>query len=398
MESNTNPRQSAAGGPANGMVLDVNSLYTYLVRVKDRRKRRGIRYQLATILVLLILAKLAGQDKPYAIADWVQQRAAFLVEALRLQRARLPHHSTYRRILESGLDGEDFEQVVSEFISQRPEVEQAVVIAIDGKTLRGTISRADPFGVHLLAAYLPEAGLVWLQMVVEKDKENEIVVAPQLLKRLDLCGKVVVADAMHAQRQLSLQIVESGGDFVWIIKDNQSNTRQAIEHLFAPEKPVAGLGCPPMDFQPAKTVDKAHGRLEERTITVSSLLKGYLDWPAVEQVFKVERRFTQLATGAVEQEVRFGLTSLSSQEASPKRLLELVRSEWGIENSLHYRRDVTFHEDATRLTRKSAGRVMATINNLIANLLALKGFRNFAQARRILDAQPDQALAIVFGL
>ena len=147
----------------------------------------------------------------------------------------------------------------------------------------------------------------------------------------------------------------SGGDYVWIVKDNQPTTRQAIEQLFAPEKPVAGLGCPPMDFQQARTVEKAHGRLEERTITVSSLLNDYLDWPAVAQVFKLERHFTDLATGAVDQEVRYGLTSLSSQRASPKRLMEILRSEWGIENGLYYRRDVTFQEDATRMARKSMG-------------------------------------------
>jgi predicted transposase YbfD/YdcC len=346
----------------------------------------------------MILAKLGGQDKAYAIADWAQPRSEFLVEVLRLRRARLPHHSTYRRILESVLDGDEFERMMSEFIRQLPEVGQSVGIVLDGKTLCGTITREDPFGLHLLAAYLPGEGVVLLQMVVEKDKANEIRVAPQLLQGLDLRNKVVVADAMHAQRSLSLQIVTAGGDYVWIIKANQPNTRQAIEQLFAPEKPVAGLGCPPMDFQQARTIDKAHGRLEERTITVSSLLQGYLDWPEMAQVFKLERRFTQLASGVVEQEVRYGLTSLSSQEASPELLMALVRSQWGIENGLHYRRDVTFQEDDTRMTRKRMGRAMATINNSVVNWLALQGFRNFAQARRLYDARPQQALALVFGL
>jgi len=92
----------------------------------------------------------------------------------------------------------------------------------------------DPFGLHLLAAYLPGEGIVLMQMVVEKDKENEIVVAPKLLECLDLRQKVVVGDAMHTQRQLSIQIVAAEGDFVWIVKDNQPNTREAIERLFAP--------------------------------------------------------------------------------------------------------------------------------------------------------------------
>jgi len=398
MESITRNTTSEGNLPPQGVIFTISSLYAYLLHIHDRRKRRGIRYALETILVVLILAKLCGLDKPYEIADWAQNRSEFLVEVLRLKRARLPHHSTYRRILESVLDQDEFERTMRDFIQQCPEVGQEVVIAIDGKTLRGTITRDDPFGLHLLAAYLPGEGIVLFQMVVEQEKENEIVVAPQLLKSLDLRQKVVVADAMHAQRSLSLQITEAGGDFVWIIKDNQLTTRQAIELLFTPQKPLAGEGRPPMDFQTARTLDKGHGRLEERIITVSSLLNEYLDWPGVAQVFKLEHRFTNLATGEVEQDVRYGLTSLSSGAVSPERLMKIVRSEWGIENGLHYRRDVTFHEDATRMTRKTAGRAMATINNLVSNLLAIHGFTNFAQARRLFDARPQQALAVILGL
>jgi predicted transposase YbfD/YdcC len=398
MESNTSETKSVGVEQANGIVFSLDSLYAFLLKLTDQRKRRGIRYRLATVLVLLILAKLCGQDKPYGIAEWVKNRSEFLVEALQLKRTCLPHHSTYRRILDTGLDGEELEQLISQFLTQRPQVGQSVVIAMDGKTLRGTITAGDPLGLHLLAAYLPGEGIVLMQMVVEKDKENEITVAPKLLQCLDLRDKVVVADAMHAQRNLSAQIVAAGGDYVWIVKDNQPRTCQAIEQLFAPEKPVAGLGCPPMDFQQARSVDKGHGRLEERTITVSSLLQDYLDWPEVAQVFKLERRFINLKTGEVDQEVRYGLTSLSHQKASPKCLLDIVRSAWGIENGLHYRRDVTFQEDATRMTRKSMGRAMATINNLVSSLLAIQGFQNFAQARRLYDARPQQALAIIFGL
>jgi predicted transposase YbfD/YdcC len=273
-----------------------------------------------------------------------------------------------------------------------------VVIAIDGKTVQGAITREDPFGLHLLAAYLPGEGIVLTRMVVEKDKENEIVAAPKLLKCLDLRNKVVIGDAMHTQRQVSIQIVETGGDYVWIVKDNQPNTRQAIEQLFAPEQPIPGLGCPPMGFQSAKTVGKQAGRIEERQITVSSLMKDYLDWPFVEQVFKLERRFTALASGEVESEVQYGLTSLSAQKATPERLLGIVRSEWGIECGLHYRRDVTFQEDQTRMTDKNMGRVMAIVNNLVISLINSQGFDNHAHARRVFNASPAKALALITGL
>ena len=385
---------------APGSIISIGHLLDYLRRVKDGRKRRGIRYALEVILVLFILAKLCGENKVYGIAEWVQLRKGSLIQALglKLKRQRLPHHSTYRRILSDEISAEDLESIFSTYLAQLPRQGQEVVIVIDGKTVRGTITTEDPFGLHLLAAYLPGEGIVLLQMVVEKDKENEIAVAPKLLACLDLRDKVVIGDAMHTQRQLSAQIVAAGGDFVWIVKDNQTNTRQAIEQLFAPEKTVPGQGCPAMDFEQTQTTEKQAGRIETRKITVSSLMKGYLDWPHLEQVFQLERRFTILATGHVETEIQYGLTSLTRQEADPERLLSIVRSEWGIENGLHYRRDVTFQEDHTRMTNKQMARVMASINNLVISLLNYHGFSNHAQARRQFNASPHQALALICGL
>lgn len=108
-----------------------------------------------------------------------------------------------------------------------------------------------------------------------------------------------------------------------------------------------------MDFKSAQTNEKQAGRIETRQITVSSLMNDYLDWPCLGQVFKLERRFTTLATSEVKTEARYGITSLTHQKTNPENLLAIVRSEWEIENGLHYRRDVTFQEDQTRMpTRK----------------------------------------------
>jgi predicted transposase YbfD/YdcC len=381
-----------------GKIIDLRPLMEYLKAVKDGRKRRGLRYRLEVILILFILAKLCGQDKIYGIADWAQQQSVYLIAALGLKIDRLPHHSTYRRVLAEEVDDDELERLVGNYLAQLPRHGQDVVIAIDGKTVRGTITAEDPFGLHLLAAYLPGEGIVLMQMVVEKDKENEIVVAPKLLECLDLRQKVVIGDAMQTQRQLSLQIVAAGGDFVWIVKDNQANTRKAIEQLFAPEQPRPGFGCPTLDFRKVQTTVKQAGRLEVRTLTVSGLLNDYLDWPHLGQVFKLERRFTHLASGVVETEIQYGLTSLTAQEADPERLLKIIRSEWGIENGLHYRRDVTFQEDKTRMTVKKMGRVMAIINNLVISLFNSQGFTNHAHARRVFNASPAKALALISGL
>lgn len=398
MESSTKEAQGEQTAPVAGELINLRHLLSYLRRVKDGRKRRGKRYPLEIILVLFIMAKLCGQNKIYGIADWAQQQSEYLIGALGLKYKRLPHHSTYRRVLADEIEGDELERMMGEYLAQLPRHGQDTVIVIDGKTVRGTITAEDPFGLHLLAAYLPGEGIVLMQMIVEKDKENEIVVAPKLLASLDLRNKVVTGDAMQTQRKLSIQIVAAGGDFVWVVKDNQANTRQAIERLFAPEQPRPGFGCPPMDFQSDTTTEKQAGRIEERTLTTSSLLNDYLDWPHLGQVFKLERRVTDLSTGLIEIEIQYGITSLNAQEADPKRLLTIVRSEWGIENGLHYRRDVTFQEDQTRMTVKSLARVMAIINNLVISLINHQGYKNHAHARRVFNARPSKALALICGL
>lgn len=377
-------------------VFDAGSIYHHFQEIKDGRKKRGIRYGLPIIMLFVVLAKICGQDTPYGIADWVNHRGEWLRTALSLSYSRMPHHSTYRRILAT--HASELERVSEMFLMQLAGKKTFQLITLDGKTSRGTITLGDPFGLHLLTAYAPETGIALKHLPVEKEKENEIVVAPKLLASLNLENKVVLGDAMQTQRALSRQIVDNNGDFVWIVKDNQRQTRRAIEFLFTPETVKPGQGCPPMDFQTAKTVDKGHGRLEERTLTVSSMLNEYLDWPAVLQVFKIERLVTYSTIGKVHQETQYGMTSLAAHEASPETILSLVRSEWGIENGLHYRRDVTFHEDKTRMTFKPIARAMANLNNLVIALLHHQGFSNHAQARRIFDAKPDTALSLILRL
>jgi len=187
MESTTENQEEKQGEAGTGGIIQIGPLLDYLQRVKDGRKRRGKRYRLEIILLLFILAKLCGEDKVYGIADWVQSRSESLMHALglKLKRRCLPHHSTYRRILTEQVSADDLEKIFSEYLAQLPRHGQEMVIVIDGKTVRGTITAEDPFGLHLLAAYMPGEGMVLMQMEVEKDKENEIVVAPKLLECLD---------------------------------------------------------------------------------------------------------------------------------------------------------------------------------------------------------------------
>jgi predicted transposase YbfD/YdcC len=169
---------------------------------------------------------------------------------------------------------------------------------------------------------------VLLQVEVDR-KENEIVAALRVLKMLDLRGKIVTGDAMFAQRELSLQIVEAGGDYMWTVKDNQATLRQDIELLFQPEKTVKGFSQGTHDFRTAATTEKKHGRIERRTLTVCAELKNYLDWPGVAQVFKLQRYFKRVRDGHVTHEVGYGIASLAPADAGAAQLLQVIRRHWG---------------------------------------------------------------------
>ena len=182
------------------------------MRVPDVRGDNGKRYRLVTLLVLMVLAKLGGEDKPSGITDWVAERKEQLVELKILDRDAVPCHMTYRRVLQEIVDAQEFDGLISQYHQQRLKVEQEIVLTMDGKTLRGTIPFGELRGTHLLTVYVPKQGLVLVQAQVDH-KENEIVVAPQVLGQVNLCGAILIGDAMHTQREASRQIVEAGGHF-----------------------------------------------------------------------------------------------------------------------------------------------------------------------------------------
>ena len=164
--------------------------------------------------------------------------------------------------------------------------------------------------------------------------------APELLGQVDLAGRVVTGDALYAQKNLSRQVVEQGGDYFWVVKDNQPTLRADIALLFA--EPPWGE-----ELATAGECGRHGDRWEERTLWTSTALNEYLDWPQVRQVCCVERKVTR--KGATRKELAYAITSLSPAQAGPQELLCLWRSHWEIENRLHYVRDVTMKEDASQV-------------------------------------------------
>jgi predicted transposase YbfD/YdcC len=379
----------------HGIVFDLRSLYAYLLQVEDTRKAKGKRYPLISLLVLMLLAKLAGEDKPSGIAEWIRHRKELWVQYKLLAEPKTASHMTYRRILQDTLSSEELEKLVQAYHRHRLRREQRIVLSIDGKSMRGTIPYGEQRGVHLLAVYVPGQGLVLAQAEVDK-KENEIVVAPRIISQIVLEGAILIADAMHTQKAFSDQVVEAGADFVWTVKANQARTRWAIEKLFVHEVCNLQKGAPlSKDTRMAVKVNKQSGRVEQRTILTSTQLNEYLEWPHVAQVFRIERVVYHAHHLGKTRHIVYGLTSLSPEQFGPEKLLELLREYWSIESGLHYRRDVTLQEDATHFKHGNAAHNMAILNNLVIGFALGNGFSNLASARRYFDAHPTAALDLL---
>jgi predicted transposase YbfD/YdcC len=372
------------------MVPQSRPLIEVLAEIPDFRSTRGKRHPLAAILALACSATLCGYRSYTAIAEWGRHYGEHLVRALGFTH-RSPCAATLHTILRR-VDREALEAKLGAWaeglLGERPrppEVEDA--IAIDGKTLRGSQKQGAP-GVHLLSALAHRVGVTLAQQAVD-DKTNEIPVAVEMLRHLVLEGRIVTMDALLTQREIAQQIVDAGGDYVMVVKENQPQLLDDIETVFA---------LPPMSGERrtvAETLDLGHGRIEQRGLRTSDVLRGYSDWPGLAQVFRLERQVIIKRTGEVRQEVVAGVTSLAPERADATRLLALVRGQWHIENQSHWVRDVTFDEDRSQVRCGNIPQVMAALRNTVIGLMRWAGYTNMAGACRRFAAQPTAALHLI---
>jgi len=372
--------------------ISLSSLRASIKTLIDPRKAKGKRYQLVDLLTLLILAKLGGEDQMKAMAEWIRLRETTLLRLLDIPRKRLPHQTTYERVL-AGIDEDAFNKMAGTYFTPT-ESDEPWQIVLDGKVLRGTIPPGETQGTHLLAAYVPERGVVLMQVEVES-KANEITTAPRLLEAINLQGCVVTGDAMFTQRDLCEQIVEAGGDYIFPVKANQPKMLATIADVFMPAPVSSGHSRVQLPETYAQTIDHARGRTEYRYLTASSQLNDYLDWPHLGQVFRVQRVVQHHQTGKITYEVLFGIANRTTDELAPDKLLHHVRQHWHIENRLHYVRDVTFCEDACTIRHTKRQRLLASINNLVIGLVRQTQFRYLPEARRYYSINYHEALQLL---
>jgi predicted transposase YbfD/YdcC len=377
-----------------------NSLYETFQGLPDPRRGAGKRYPLPVLLCLLSLAKMAGQSTLKGATEWVRLRAEPLAASFGLKRTAMPCQMTYKRILEV-IDAQILGDLLSAFFTRweaqqrcgnepsRLQTESGYLehahVAIDGKAVRATSQEIQP--IHQLSAYDVSTGVVLFQVNVG-EKQNEISALKPLLTPAFIKGRIFTLDAMHTQTDLCAKIDRLAGFYVLVAKDNQPTLTADLADFFAD---------PPFDWQRAETEtwDKAHGRLEQRQIICTPELNEWLAsrWTGVSQVFRLQRTTTLLKSGKVRQQTIYGISNLSMLQAPAPRMLALNRGHWGIENRLHWRRDVSLGEDSCQTRTGAAPSILARLNSAILSLMDRLGVRNVARQARFFDACVDQAVA-----
>lgn len=379
--------------PREGLPL----LVEYLRRVPDPRRAQGKRHPLEAILLLVVVATLAGRKHRLGIAEWGRGAQADVQQALGFRAGKTPAPSTLHEVLRA-VDWTAFAAQLRAWslalLAQLdPHHEHA--FSCDGKSVRGSL-REGAEVAHLLSVFVHELGLT-LDLEPVSTKTNEIPATPKLLLRLPLRGRVVVVDALLTQAEIAETVVRAGGEYVMPVKGNQPGLQQELQQVFS--QPLRSRWRP----ETSETYDEGHGRREFRRLTiVSPPAQARLQWGWVRQYFLLERvRWTGKAA-APERTLVYGLTSLGRKEAGAERLLQLVRRHWEIENRSHWIRDTLLREDDSRSSHSTLVQVLTGLRCAALTLLHTEHRRgkdrSVASLQRRLEQQPTAILALTGAL
>lgn len=361
----------------------LHSLAELFEAVPDPRRAHGLRYDLPFLLGCLVAALLCNCDGTEAVAQWCRDHRPLLRRVFGPRLFLTPSGSLYRWLLPQ-LDACALERVLGSWVQATTAAPVDEPLALDGKTVRGARS-GEQTAPHLLAFVTHRSQETFWQVRVD-EKTNEIPVAQAVLPALPIKHRVCTADALHTQTDFMRVIHAQQAETVLTVKGNQPILYTDLATYFAD---------PQAHYVEAQTVDRRRGRLEVRTIKVSTEMNAYLAprWPYVAQVAQLTRSVTKASKTSTE--VVYLITTLSPTKASPQRLLALNRGHWSIENRSHYVRDVSFGEDRSRLRTGHAPQIMAALRNLVITLIHRSGSSQITATRRHFASYPHQALALL---
>jgi len=324
--------------------------------------RRRRRHHLLNIVTMAICAVVADCDTWQDIGIFVQKRQDWFKRFLSLPEG-VPSHDTFERVF-SRLDPAAFGACFQSWVEAVSELVGLPHIAIDGKTLRRSFNRAAGLGpLHTVCAWAVKQHLTLAQVAVD-GKSNEITAIPRLLELLDVHGALVTIDAMGCQKEIAAKIVGGGGDYLLTVKDNQPNLLEDIRTTV--EQALDGT-IPAEQVDHYATQECGHGRDEERSYTVIHNVEGIRERQSWSKLTAVGICYSErTVNGKSSSEARF---FIGSRRMNAKHYGDALRSHWGIENSLHWKLDITFDEDSSRVQNRNAAENFAWLRRMAVSLL-----------------------------
>jgi predicted transposase YbfD/YdcC len=389
-------------------VVAVGRLVEMLSRVPDPRKPRGVRHRVGSVLAVTVFAALAGAGSFREAGDRAADLPQELLGLAGCRRHLLtgryvaPSEATIRRVAHD-IDADAADEQVCRWLREQAAavalargVDAAagddhgpaglVGVAVDGKTVRNTVAPGDPEGseVKLFSAMLHREAVVIAQLRVPEGT-NEITQVAALLKDIDLTGVVVTGDAAHAQHTTAAYLTQDrGGHYALTVKGNQPTLLTQIAAVLPPAAPGTAHHT---------ETDRSTGKIVRRQIWVAPA--GDVGFPGAAQVFRIRRDTFDHAGNHLTKEVVHGITSLTAAQADPEMIARFVRQHWGIENKIHWVRDVVYREDHQHAYAGTGVQVMATLRNLALGLLRLAGITQITRTLERIAADRTRIIPII---
>lgn len=361
--------------------ITLEEVVGYFDELEDPRSTINQKHPLVSVVVIALMAVLAGANGPTTIAQWAKYKEAFLLRVLDLPHG-VPRKDVFRRVL-SLLNPAGFQACFAAWVNTlrkqaaaASEIEQPIY-AVDGKTVRRSHDRKKALGaLHSVSVWASEFGLS-LGQVACAEKSNEITAIPELLRLVDIQGAIITIDAMGTQKAIAAQIVEQKADYVLALKGNQETLHDAvIEYIDQQlENDFAGI-----EARQHTTTETAHGRDETRCYThlpVPSNLPNKEQWKGLKSIGVAISACMRDGKETIEK--RYYLSSLP---VGVKRFARAVRGHWGIENSCHWCLDMTFREDESRIRDRNLRENFAWLNRFLLSLLKQHPSKNSVVGKR----------------
>jgi len=357
------------------------TLLEHFSKLKDPRIERNKKHELLDVIVLCICAMISGAEGWSGIEEFGKTKLDWLRQIVPLKNG-IPVDDTIARII-SALSVKGFQTCFSQWINDIVSVSDGEIIAIDGKTLRRSHDRRNSKkALHMVSAWACQNGVV-LGQVKTHEKSNEITAIPELLEKLALTGCIVTIDAMGCQQAIATQIIDAKGDYVLALKDNQKNLAEAVRDYFERAKET-NFNANSIEFE--ETIESGHGRIEVRRYWLSTELGSVPNpenWTGLKAIGLVESERHCGENISIEQ--RYFILSIDTVTVFKRA----VRSHWGIENALHWRLDMTFREDESRIRRDNAAHNMGVIRHITLNLLKREKTKSSVKRKRLRAALSD---------